>query len=149
MDRLGRILGRFARRPATLLAARRLSDDPRGAWRTVSGLVLAGFVAGFFSVAHLGFDGFGYRGQVAVVAPANAHPSGTVGETAARARALLKDAGVTATVQVRTGDGADDSLLLGGDGITAQVTGGQAQLETAVTALTPLNPASPPYTRRI
>jgi hypothetical protein len=33
VDRLGRIVGRSANRPATLLAARRLSDDPRGAWR--------------------------------------------------------------------------------------------------------------------
>lgn len=57
VDRLGRIVGRRAIRPATLLAARRLSDDPRGAWRTVSGLVLAGFVAGFFSVSTLDLGG--------------------------------------------------------------------------------------------
>src|SRR3954454_2105157 len=53
VDRLGRIVGRCAKRPATLLAARRLSDDPGAVWRTVSGLVLAGFVAGFFSVSTL------------------------------------------------------------------------------------------------
>ncbi|MFI1675335.1 ABC transporter permease, partial [Streptomyces sp. NPDC020598] len=72
VDRLGRIVGRFARRPATLLAARRLSDDPGGAWRTVSGLVLAGFVAGFFSVSQLTLGFPDQPGQVAV-------PTGDVG----------------------------------------------------------------------
>ena len=61
----GMVLRRFAKHPATLLAARRLSDDPRGAWRTVSGLVLTGFAAGFFSVNMLGPDSSQYRDQVA------------------------------------------------------------------------------------
>lgn len=39
-----RLLARRAERPATLIAARRLSDDPRAAFRAVSGLVLALFV---------------------------------------------------------------------------------------------------------
>lgn len=47
---LGRIQLRWARRPAQLLAARRLMDDPRGAWRVVGGLGLAGFVAGALAV---------------------------------------------------------------------------------------------------
>ncbi|PIM65776.1 ABC transporter permease, partial [Streptomyces sp. JV178] len=62
VDMLGRVLSRFARGPATLLAARRLSDDPRGAWRTVSGLVLAGLVAGFFTVGPVGIIGTGHPG---------------------------------------------------------------------------------------
>lgn len=44
---LGTLLSRLARRPAVLLAGRRIVDDPRGAYRTVSGMVLAGLVAGF------------------------------------------------------------------------------------------------------
>jgi hypothetical protein len=36
-----RIMARLANRPATLIAARRLADDPRAAFRAVSGLVLA------------------------------------------------------------------------------------------------------------
>jgi hypothetical protein len=44
---LGAGLARLARRPATLLAGRRIADDPRGAYRTVSGIVLGGLVAGF------------------------------------------------------------------------------------------------------
>ncbi|MEW2401690.1 FtsX-like permease family protein [Streptomyces sp. NPDC046862] len=161
VDRLGRLLGRFARRPATLLAARRLSDDPRGAWRTVSGLVLAGFVAGFFSVAHLDLDGLHHKGQIAVpVAAVDGTGSvdgkgsedgkgsvQSVRETAERARALLKDAGVTATVRAHTSEDDIDSLLFGTPGITAQVTGGQDRMDAAVTALTRLGTATPPYTQ--
>jgi hypothetical protein len=47
---MARVLVRRARTPAHLLAARRLLDDPRAAWRVVGGLGLAGFVAGVLSV---------------------------------------------------------------------------------------------------
>jgi hypothetical protein len=40
-----RVLARSARRPAALIAARRLADNPRAAYRAVSGLILALFVA--------------------------------------------------------------------------------------------------------
>ncbi|KDN76022.1 hypothetical protein DF19_21020 [Streptomyces olindensis] len=142
VDRLGRIVGRRAKRPATLLAARRLSDDPRGAWRTVSGLVLAGFVAGFFSVSSLGSEGPRHEGQVAVIT-ANAADAR---HTASEARTLLREAGVTATVAVTSED--DYESLLGGiNGVTAQVTGGQEQIDTAVTALTPLGSGRYPITQ--
>jgi hypothetical protein len=36
-----RVMARWTNRPATLIAARRLADDPRAAFRAVSGLVLA------------------------------------------------------------------------------------------------------------
>jgi len=60
-----RVLARRASRPGTLIAARRLADDPRAAFRAVSGLVLALFI---FTVAatliatqdtkpHSSFDG--------------------------------------------------------------------------------------------
>ena len=39
-----RLLARRARRPAALIAGRRLADDPRGGFRAISGLVLALFV---------------------------------------------------------------------------------------------------------
>ncbi|HEV2451555.1 MAG TPA: FtsX-like permease family protein [Streptosporangiaceae bacterium] len=39
-----RLMARHARRPATLIAARRLADNPRAGFRAVSGLVLALFV---------------------------------------------------------------------------------------------------------
>lgn len=142
VDRLGRIVGRFARRPATLLAARRLSDDPRGAWRTVSGLVLAGFVAGFFSVSQLGMDNTEYRGQVAVVTTDAAQARHAADE----ARTLLDRAGATATVTVGREDDYD-TLLGGNPGVLARVNGGQEQIDTAVTALTSVAPGTPPYSQ--
>ncbi|MFJ9147599.1 FtsX-like permease family protein [Streptomyces sp. NPDC102270] len=148
VDRLGRLMARFARRPATLLAARRLSDDPRSAWRTVSGLVMAGFVAGFLSVAHLDFGGHDYSGQVAVSVPAAEYRPAAARKAAERARALLTEAGVTATVHARTDDKDDDSLLWGRAGVTVRLPSGPAQVDTALTALTALNPASPPYTQK-
>jgi len=39
------LLARHASRPARLLAARRLADDPKGAFRAISGLILAVFTA--------------------------------------------------------------------------------------------------------
>ncbi|MEH0628347.1 hypothetical protein [Streptomyces stelliscabiei] len=83
---------RFAKHPATLLAARRLSEDPRGAWRTVSVLVLAGF----FSVSMLGGDDSQYRDQVAVFTSNTAEAR----HSATEVRTLLHRAGVTATVTV-------------------------------------------------
>lgn len=47
---LTRILARFARSAPSLLAARRLSDNPKAAFRTVNGLILAVFVGSVFSV---------------------------------------------------------------------------------------------------
>lgn len=44
-----RALGRIGRRPSSLLAGRRLEDDPSSGFRAVSGLVLAVFVASVFS----------------------------------------------------------------------------------------------------
>ncbi|HEU5128123.1 MAG TPA: FtsX-like permease family protein [Glycomyces sp.] len=46
VQQLGKLLARTARGPARMLAARRLTDDPKAAWRAVSGVVLAGFIAG-------------------------------------------------------------------------------------------------------
>ncbi|SDD80960.1 ABC transporter permease family protein [Auraticoccus monumenti] len=59
---VGRLTARSARSVETLLAARRLVDDPRGAWRTVAGVSLATFVAGLMSVA----PGIGPEDELAV-----------------------------------------------------------------------------------
>ena len=45
-----KLLARFARRAPSLLAARRLSDNPKGAFRSISGLVLAVFVGSVVAV---------------------------------------------------------------------------------------------------
>lgn len=47
---LAKIAGGTARSAAGLLAARRLADDPKAAWRVVGGLGLASFVAAVLSV---------------------------------------------------------------------------------------------------
>lgn len=44
---VGALLTAGARHPAALIAGRRIGADPRGAYRTVSGMVLAGLIAGF------------------------------------------------------------------------------------------------------
>jgi hypothetical protein len=44
---VGAVMGGAARGPSTLIAARRITDDPKAAYRTVSGMVLAGLIAGF------------------------------------------------------------------------------------------------------
>lgn len=49
MSAVGRSALRFATGPATLIAARRVIDSPRTAWRSVGGVALAVFVAGLSS----------------------------------------------------------------------------------------------------
>ncbi|MCK2212194.1 ABC transporter permease [Actinomadura sp. ATCC 31491] len=93
---IGRITARTARGPAPLLAGRRLVDDPRSAWRTVSGVALTGFVAGFLGLLSPGaFAGDGGPPQLRVLAPA-----GQVEQLAGQARERLAAAGVPAGVKV-------------------------------------------------
>ncbi|RZT17268.1 FtsX-like permease family protein [Kribbella sp. VKM Ac-2569] len=47
---VGKTMAKAANGPVTLLAGRRLVDDPKGAFRPVAALVLSGFVTGFISV---------------------------------------------------------------------------------------------------
>ena len=47
----GRVAAHLAKDVPRLVAARRLVDDPKSAWRTVSGVAMATFVAGVLSVA--------------------------------------------------------------------------------------------------
>jgi hypothetical protein len=47
---LGRVLGARARSVETLLAARRMTEDPKSTWRSVGGISLVTFVAGCLSV---------------------------------------------------------------------------------------------------
>ncbi|TDW86682.1 FtsX-like permease family protein [Kribbella sp. VKM Ac-2566] len=47
---VGKAMAKAANGPVTLLAGRRLVDDPKGAFRPVAALVLSGFVTGFISV---------------------------------------------------------------------------------------------------
>ncbi|MET7694040.1 FtsX-like permease family protein [Streptomyces sp. NPDC005483] len=91
---LGRIISAKARTPATLLAGRRLLDDPKSGWRTVSGLTLAGFVAGFFALFSVsGTSPWGSPDTLAVAVPKSR--SAVVQQ---EARHRLEHAGITATV---------------------------------------------------
>lgn len=47
---IGKLMANGANGPVSLLAGRRLVDDPKGAFRPVAALVLSGFVTGFISV---------------------------------------------------------------------------------------------------
>lgn len=95
---LGRLLALGARRPATFLAGRRLSDTPRSAWRTVAGMALAAFIAGFVAVSlPIGLDLAGRQASEAdrldVVVPA-----ASVDDTARTADAVLRATGIRADV---------------------------------------------------
>ncbi|MPV36043.1 FtsX-like permease family protein [Georgenia subflava] len=55
MSLIGRVTLRRARGPATLIAARRVLDSPKTAWRSVGGVALATFVAGLTTASAM-FD---------------------------------------------------------------------------------------------
>lgn len=63
---IGRLTARRATRPETLLAGRRIVDDPRSAWRSVGGVALATFIAGITAVAGLFGAGGGGEEDVLV-----------------------------------------------------------------------------------
>ncbi|SEU45884.1 FtsX-like permease family protein [Nonomuraea wenchangensis] len=93
---IGRITAGTARGPARLLAGRRLVDDPRSAWRTVSGVALTGFVAGFLGLLSPGaFAQADGPPQLRVLAPA-----GQAEQVAGQARERLAAAKVPAVVTV-------------------------------------------------
>ena len=139
VDRLGRLLCRLARGPVLLLAGRRLADDPRATWRTVSCLALAGFVAGFFSIAQLGaLNQNGSSQEIAVAVPATSATA-----LSQQAEQRLHAAGVRAAVTVN----ANDEVLYVAAGQTVldvEVVGGARQIDQAVTALTGLAPTGYP-----
>ena len=99
---LGRIAAATARRPAALLAARRLVDDPRSAWRTVSGIALTGFVAGFLSLSPNPGSLDSQPANELTLRPVNAGAAAVAG----RAEERLAAAGVDANVDV-TGERED------------------------------------------
>jgi len=96
---LGRLLALGAQRPATFLAGRRLSDRPRSAWRTVGGLSLASFIAGFAAV---GLPvGLGTVGDYASRADRldAVVPAGSLDATVRRADAVLRAGDIQADVE--------------------------------------------------
>ncbi|MER6188162.1 FtsX-like permease family protein [Streptomyces sp. NPDC001652] len=137
---LGRIICALAQKPATLLAGRRLLDDPKSGWRTVSGLTLAGFVAGFFALFGIsGVSPWGHPDSLAVSVPKS-----RVAVVQQDARHRLEHAGITATVGTDT-----DWVAPGGENtvqVVAHAPGGTEKLDRARTALTSLVPGQYPVT---
>ncbi|MFG2135094.1 hypothetical protein ACGFNV_46230 [Streptomyces sp. NPDC048751] len=138
---LGRIVSAKARTTATPLAGRRLLDDPKSGWRTVSGLTLAGFVAGFFALFSVsGASPWGGPDALAV-----AVPKSRAAVIQQEARQRLAHAGITATVDTGTDwvavGGGEDSVQ-----VITTVPGGSENLERARTALTSPVPGQYPVT---
>ncbi|MFG2936711.1 FtsX-like permease family protein [Streptomyces sp. NPDC048282] len=138
---LGALVTRSALRPATLLAGRRLLDDPRSVWRAVSALTLAAFVAGFFALFSLGGDSpWGSADQLALAVPKE-----RVAAVRQEATARLERAGVHVTV------GTNDDWVATGTGgagerqVTATVAD-LGRLDAARAALTGLVPGQYPLT---
>lgn len=97
---LGHLLAKGARGPTVLLAGRQLADSPRSAWRTVGGMSLAAFIAGFVAISlPVGLGNVGTyaegAGRLEAVVPA-ANGSAVVQE----ADAALREAGVDATAEL-------------------------------------------------
>ncbi|KQW00006.1 FtsX-like permease family protein [Streptomyces sp. Root369] len=137
---LGRVICALAQKPATLLAGRRLLDDPKSGWRTVSGLTLAGFVAGFFALFGIsGASPWGHPDTLAVSVP-----KARVAVVQQDARHRLEHAGITATIGTDT-----DWVAPGGENtvqVVAHVPGGTEKLDRARTALASLVPGQYPVT---
>ncbi|GAA0956262.1 hypothetical protein GCM10009554_65470 [Kribbella koreensis] len=85
---IGKFMARTAKGPVTLLAGRRLADDPKAAFRPVAALVLSGFVTGFLAL----FMPYGMNSTAADQAFEFSPKQGQVAAVAKDARQLLADA---------------------------------------------------------
>lgn len=145
---LGKVMVAGARRPARLLAGRRILDDPRGAWRTVGGLAMTGFVAGFLALfpTSTGQVVWGSADVLDVAVPA-----ARLGPARAAVQLELREAGLRSEV----GSGDSGGALLAttlGDGtdpaaatarLSVPVTEGNRELtRTAVHRALPGAPAA-------
>ncbi|MFI6521314.1 FtsX-like permease family protein [Spirillospora sp. NPDC050679] len=130
---IGRIAAGTARSPVRLLAGRRLLDDPRAAWRTVAGVALTGFVAGFLALLN--------PSAMTQERPADrlelVVPQARSAAVAEQMERRLD--GVPATIKITKVGGERDGAEAT-DVVTATVPGGAAAVDRARTALTGLVP---------
>ncbi|RSN70465.1 FtsX-like permease family protein [Actinomadura sp. WAC 06369] len=131
---IGGLMVVFARGPSRLLAGRRLRDDPRAAWRTVAGVALTGFVAGFLALLNPGAIESGPSDRLRIAVPDGRAPAAV----AAQARERL--AGTGAAVATGDGDPLHDAAHEGRTVVTITVPGGGAAVDRARTALHGLVP---------
>jgi len=116
-----RLVARRARKPAALIAARRLSDDPRAAFRAISGLVLAVFVS---------------SGTIGTITTIVAYNSGAAGDPANSSDTVVHEVsrGERSDVPIAgISDAAMTELtsIAGVDGVTAvhvELTAGQTDV---------------------
>ncbi|MFD0905011.1 ABC transporter permease [Actinomadura sediminis] len=127
---IGRIMVALARGPSRLLAGRRLRDDPRAAWRTVAGVALTGFVAGFLALLNPGAVESAPADRLRIGVPDGRAPAAV----AAGARERLAGSGAAVAI----GDGGLPRD--GGKVVTITVPGGPAAVDRARTALHGLVP---------
>lgn len=103
---LARVMAWRARRPATLIAARRIRNDPGAAYRTVGAIVLAGLVAGFMSAVIPTASEFGQASasatELAVVLES---------EAAEEVERIVTDAGATVR-RITLADGDLEQLMI-------------------------------------
>ncbi|GAA1676677.1 hypothetical protein GCM10009830_24220 [Glycomyces endophyticus] len=135
VQRLGRILARTAKGPARLLAARRLAEDPKAAWRTVSGVAIAGFIAGSVALFPMLVTDTSAQSteQIAAMVPA--------ADAEALAAALSAELGDRAEVEVVDSSGY---LTADGDSAVIEATTSGADLESVRTTMTAALPGDPP-----
>ncbi|WP_243772295.1 FtsX-like permease family protein [Actinomadura barringtoniae] len=154
---IGRITVATARGPARLLAGRRLVDDPRAAWRTVAGVALTGFVAGFLCLMNPSMSTLNgeSKDRLELTVPASQSA-----EVAAKAKERLAGLPADVTVKKVEPDGPQDGPQAGPqDGprdrpkegarhstVAATVSGGQQNVDRARTALTGVVPGQPAIT---
>ncbi|WP_026416129.1 ABC transporter permease [Actinomadura oligospora] len=139
---IGRIAAGTARGPARLLAGRRLMDDPRSAWRTVAGIALTGFVAGFLALLNPSAGALRHesadRLEISV-------PAASAERLASAARDRLRGLPAKVTIDHRKDAPRQNASPQGTrqkDSTTLQATvdGGQDNVDRARTALTGLVP---------
>jgi hypothetical protein len=132
MVTLGQIMVAGARGPARLLAGQRILHEPKAAWRTVGGMALTGFIAGFlvlFPTANQQPTGAaGAIGDVIKVAV----PAARAASDHARAEQSLRAAGLTQPVSRGSDAGALLTTTVGSS--TTRTTTLTAYLTVAITA---------------
>lgn len=137
---LGWVLTLLARGPETLLAGRRLREDPRSAWRTVGGIILAAFVAGFLTI-------MSPQDVSSLTGPSNGLdvivPASESAASADEARGALRETGIDGPVSVTK---AGDFVTTGSAAraLSIRVGGGADDLDRARTALSGISPWLPP-----
>ncbi|WP_030160974.1 FtsX-like permease family protein [Glycomyces sp. NRRL B-16210] len=135
VQKLGNLLARTARGPSRLLAARRLAEDPKAAWRAVSGVAIAGFIAGSVALFPMVITDTDAQATEAIAAKVPA--------AEAEALAAELDAALGGSAEVKVVD-SSGWLFAGEDGAILEATASAAELEAVRSAMTAIVPGDAP-----